>query len=75
MLFIETWAGRLERSQDIMFTTMDRASDRVSEYLEWPIEQWWKLVKTVRGLIFVSTELKRCALIVVENGKSCSYSL
>lgn len=43
----KTWAGRLERAQDIVCTTVDRTSDKMYEYMEWPIEHW-DFVKTLR---------------------------
>lgn len=45
-MFIETWGGRFERSQDIVYSAMDRTGDKVYEYLEWSIEHL-EFVKTV----------------------------
>lgn len=69
--FIETWAGRLERTQDLMYTAVDRTSDRVYEYLEWPVEHW-EFVKTVRWHNFVMSLL---CVVTVEDSEGCCYCL
>ena len=50
MLLVETWAGRLDRVQDIVTTTVDRSGDKVCDYLEWPMEQV-EFLRTVSGTV------------------------